>query len=73
MDVADDADGRVVIFSVGGHPQADSPDAPLPPHRGAFRVATDRVGVWLDGTYAWAVIAAVLVVTLVLGLLLSRH
>jgi hypothetical protein len=73
MDVADDADGRVAIFSVDGHPEADPPGGPRPAQRGAFRGATDRAGVWLDSPYAVPAIAAVLVLILVLGLLLSRH
>jgi hypothetical protein len=73
MDVADDAEGRVAIFSVDGRPDADPPGEPLRVQRGSFRRATDRLGVWLDNPYAGAAIAAVLVLILVLGLLLSRH
>jgi hypothetical protein len=73
MDVADDADGRVAIFSVEVHPQPAPSGGSPPLHRGPFRVATDHVGGWLDGAYAGVAMAVVLVVILVLGLALSRH
>ncbi len=72
MDVADDADGRVVIFA------ADAPAEPLgspaePPGPRPTWSAADRIGEWLDAPYAGVGIAVVLVMALVLGLLLSRH
>jgi hypothetical protein len=73
MDVADDADGRVAIFSVDGTPEAAAPGVAMAARHSAVRARAARVGAWLDGAYAGAVVAAALVVILVLGLLLSRH
>ncbi len=73
MDLADDADGRVAIFSVG---ELSSTPGPAPPglaHRGRLAGSTAGIGRLLDGSYAAVAVAAVLVVILVLGLLLSRH
>lgn len=72
MDVADDADGRVAVFTV----DAGSPEPPAgtaATRRGPVGVAADHVGVWLDGAYTGVGLAVALVAILVLGLLLSRH
>ena len=71
MDVADDADGRVAIFSVDG-PRRASKIAPTPPRQDGS-TAPARLGQMLDSPYAVAVLAGVLVVILVLGLIFSRH
>jgi hypothetical protein len=71
MDVADDADGRVAIFSVDG-PRRSSRIAPTPSRQDGT-TAPARVSQMLDSPYAVVVIAGVLVVILVLGLIFSRH
>jgi hypothetical protein len=71
MDVADDADGRVAIFSVP-EPRRSSHIVSSPPGAEEATVPT-RVGQMLDSPYAVVVIAGVLVVILVLGLMFSRH
>lgn len=74
MEVADDADGRVAIFSVEDAPigspgSRSAPELGHPPHRGAAR----SLGKALDSRLAPALLAAVLVLILVLGLMLTRH
>ena len=72
MDVADDADGRVAIFSVEDLAE-QVPPPPPPPGRGGAASVGAQIGRWLDDAYAGVGVAVVLVVILVLGLLLSRH
>jgi hypothetical protein len=71
MDVADDADGRVAIFSVAEPRRASQ--IVSPPPRPDETTAPTRLGQMLDSPYAVVVIAGVLVVILVLGLMFSRH
>ena len=71
MDVADDADGRVAIFSVA-EPRRGSHIVSPPPGPDEATSPT-RFGQMLDSPYAVVVIAGVLVVILVLGLMFSRH
>jgi hypothetical protein len=71
MDVADDADGRVAIFSVA-EPRRASEIAPTQPGPDGT-TAPALLGRMLDSPYAVVVIAGVLVVILVLGLMLARH
>jgi hypothetical protein len=75
MDVADDADGRVVIFAgdaeLAGSMPERSPRAP--DGRGGLGDATHLFGEMLDSRYGAAFIAAALVAVLVLGLLLTHH
>jgi hypothetical protein len=72
MDVADDADGRVAIFSVA-EPRRGSRIVSPPPGPAEATAAPSRLGQMLDSPYAVVVIAVVLVVILVLGLMFSRH
>jgi hypothetical protein len=71
MDVADDADGRVAIFTVDAR---STPERPPPAAGGTGGVGApgSRLGEVLD-SYGPAFIAVGLVVVLVLGLLLTRH
>jgi hypothetical protein len=75
MQLADDAAGRVTIFSI--EEAVVTPPAPGPPPGSevAERSLTlwNRVGGALDSPQAPMILAAALVVILVLGLLLSRH
>jgi hypothetical protein len=71
MDVADDADGRVAIFSVP-EPRRSSQIVSSPPGADEATAPT-RLGQMLDSPYAVVVIAGALVVILVLGLMFSRH
>ena len=72
MDIPDDADGRVAIFTVDVLPEEpEGGDAGVP--RGPFHAVVDRLGSWLDATYAGVAIAVVLALVLVLGLLLLRR
>ena len=75
MDVADDADGRVAIFSVEESPPDPGAAQSAPDARPstATRGAAHRLGAALDSRYAAAFIAAALVGILVLGLLLTRR
>ncbi len=73
MDIADDADGRVAIFTI----DADASDQPeldsLATRRaGGFQVL-EHVSSWLDGPYAGLAIAVILAVVLALGLELLRR
>jgi hypothetical protein len=72
MEVADDADGRVTIFSVDGIAEAGvealASEVPEPSQPPADE--PENVGVGVDGRYVAGAIAAVLVAVLVLGLLL---
>jgi hypothetical protein len=74
MDVADDADGRVAIFTVDVAPARSTPERPPPAAGGTGGVGApgSRLGEVLD-SYGPAFIAVGLVVVLVLGLLLTRH
>jgi hypothetical protein len=74
MEVADDADGRVTIFSIdigSADPETIPPtvERPQEGHGGAGR----RLGEALDSRYAPVFIGAALVIILVLGLVLARH
>ncbi len=73
MDIADDADGRVAIFTVDAAPvdPIADPPAPRPPRR--FHATVDQLGRRMDETSAVVAIAVALVVVLVLGLLLLRR
>jgi hypothetical protein len=73
MDIADDADGRVAIFTVDAAPQDPALDAPASGQGGGFHAVEDRLGAWLDASFAGVVIAAALAVVLVLGLVLLRR
>ena len=74
MEVADDADGRVAIFSVEDATIVSSGSRAAPePGRPPRRVAARSLGKALDSRLAPALIAATLVLILVLGLMLSRH
>ncbi len=74
MDVADDAAGRVAIFSVDTlHPTTAGGRPPPPPAPPGWAGPAGRMGALLDSAYAGAGIAVVLVVILVLGLVLGRH
>jgi hypothetical protein len=70
MELPDDAEGRIVIFTVGDSPQA-APSPSLPGRRRLGR-AGDRVAAGLDSRYVAPALAAVLVLLLLLGLLLKR-
>jgi|GEM_PF-4762375 len=75
MQLADDAAGRVTIFSIE-EAVVTSPAPGQPPgSEVAERSLTlwNRVGGALDSPQAPMILAAALVVILVLGLLLSRH
>jgi hypothetical protein len=74
MDVADDAEGRVVIFSLDNSP-LDEEAPPPPPNAGrnGWMRGTSRFLEALDSRYAAAFVAAVLVGVLVVGLLLTRR
>lgn len=66
MDLAEDADGRVAIYSVtDAEPVPAAPPAPSQ--------AAARLGRALDSRWAPAVIGVALVLILVLGLLLLRR
>jgi hypothetical protein len=73
MDIPDDADGRVSIFTVDAVPD----DPPLDSHAsrpaGGVHAALDHLGAWLDAPYAGLAIAAALAVVLTLGLMLLRR
>ncbi len=71
MDVADDADGRVSVFSVEVGGPALRDDEPTTP--GGIHAVLDRIGGWLDAPYAVVGIALGLVVVLALGLALLRR
>ena len=72
MDIPDDADGRVAIFTADVLPE--EPMAGMPgSHAGPLHTVVDRLGSWLDGPYAGVAIAVVLALVLVLGLLLLRR
>ena len=73
MDVADDAEGRVAIFSVDASARPDTSQTPPPPAAPASAGPAERLGALLDGAYAGVAIAVALVVILVLGLALGRH
>lgn len=73
MDIPDDADGRVAIFTVDAAPQEPEGDALVSGPGGGFHTALDRLGALMDGPYAGVAIAAVLAVVLALGLLLLRR
>ncbi len=74
MDVADDADGRVAIFSIDAAHRLDTGGTPPPPSDLPGPAGTAaRLGTLLDSTYAGVGIAVVLVVILVLGLVLACH
>jgi hypothetical protein len=69
MDLADDAAGRVLIFSVDDDgPISPEASYPGPPGRHA-----GRLGELIDGRYTVVVAVNVLVVLLVLGLSLLRR
>lgn len=73
MDIADDADGRVAIFTVDA-PYRASPGGPPPVPVGPQSARpAERLAALLDSAYAGVGIVAVLVVVLVLGLLFARH
>ncbi|HSP64616.1 MAG TPA: hypothetical protein VLO10_00360 [Candidatus Deferrimicrobium sp.] len=69
MDLPDDADGRVAIFTV------DEPIDELPPAGagGGSHGTLGRLGAWMDAAYAGVAIAVLLAVVLALGLLLLRR
>jgi hypothetical protein len=75
MQLADDAAGRVTIFSIEEavftSPAPGAPPASEPAERSL--TLRNRVGDVLDSPQAPIILAVALVVTLVLGLLLSRH
>jgi hypothetical protein len=75
MQLADDAAGRVTIFSIEEavvtSPAPGPPPASEPAERG--RTVRNRVGDALDSPQAPMILAVALVVILALGLLLSRH
>lgn len=73
MDIPDDADGRVAIFTVEEAEEAAVPAAPVTSAGGAARSAMTRLGTWLDAPYAGVAIAALLALLLVVGLLLLRR
>ncbi len=74
MDVADDADGRVAIFSVDAPDRPDAVATPPPlPHHPRPAGLAERLGALLDSAYAGIGIAVMLAVILVLGLVLTRH
>ena len=73
MQLSDDAEGRVMIFSVeedAAPAVVRTPDPGAAEGGARFR---QRVGEALDSPQAPIVLAVVLVVILVLGLLLGRH
>lgn len=74
MQLADDAAGRVTIFSIEDAVTSPNPGLPpaVEPEQGT-RTVRNRVGDALDGPQAPVLLAVALVVILVLGLLLSRH
>ena len=75
MQLADDAAGRVTIFSIE-EAAVTSPAPGLPPDSEPVERSPTlwhRVGDALDNPLAPMILAAGLVVILVLGLLLSRH
>jgi hypothetical protein len=74
MEVADDAEGRVAIFSidVGSADPETVPPTVDRPHEGQGG-AGRRLGEALDSRYAPVFIGAALVIILVLGLVLARH
>ncbi len=73
MDLADDADGRVVIFSVEVEADHGSAVTQAPRRRRGADVALDVLGRGLDSAYAGVVIAVGLAVVLILGLVLLRR
>jgi hypothetical protein len=70
MELPDDAEGRIVIFTVGDAPEA-APGPSLPGRRRLGRVG-ERVAAALDSRYVAPALASLLVVLLLLGLLLKR-
>ncbi len=74
MELADDAAGRVTIFSIEEAVTSPGPGLPpaVEPAEGG-RTVRNRVGDALDSPQAPVILAVALVVILVLGLLLSRH
>jgi hypothetical protein len=71
MDVADDAAGRVEIFSVDGDPHVDVEAAAGRRVRDGSS-PLDRISAALSGRYAAVVIGNVLVVVFILGLALTH-
>ena len=76
MDVADDAAGRVEIFSIDGDPHVGDPHVDVEAAAGR-RVRDgssplDRISAALSGRYAAVVIGNVLVVVFILGLALTH-
>jgi hypothetical protein len=76
MDVADDAAGRVEIFSIDGDPHVADPHVDVEAAAGR-RVRDgssplDRISAALNSRYAAVVIGNVLVVVLILGLALTH-
>jgi hypothetical protein len=77
MDLPDDAEGRVAIFTVAtiaGEPLRGAGE-PLPgePRGGAFYRVLDRLGGLFGSPYAAVGVAATLVVILALGLVLLHR
>jgi hypothetical protein len=74
MEVADDADGRVAIFSLDVASADPEPAPPTAEHRRDVGGGVGRhLSEALDNRYAPVFIGAALVVILVLGLVLARH
>jgi hypothetical protein len=78
IDLPDDAEGRVAIFTVDAGPFDAAPreaalDGRVPKPGREGHPVLDRLGSWLDGRYAGVAIAALLAVVLALGLLFLRH
>ncbi len=73
MDVADDADGRVAIFTVDAAPIDPIADTPAPRPRRPFHATMVLLGRRMDERSAVVAIAVALVAVLVLGLLLLRR
>jgi hypothetical protein len=75
MQLADDAAGRVTIFSIEESVVTSPAPGPPPDSEPVERSPTlwNRAGDALDSPRVPMILAAALVVILVLGLLLSRH
>lgn len=72
MDLADDADGRVAIFTIDTSPALPGELTPNV-RRGWIHAVRDQVAASLDHPYAGVGVAAALLVILALGLLLLRR
>ncbi len=73
VDLADDAEGRVAIFSAAGAaPVPAAPPVDQPQRAGAVSRGGGGVTVVFDGPLAAVLFAAALVILLALGLLLTR-